>query len=169
MLRKHSFRKSPVALGVSAAVLAMSIGLTGCDGDDGTDGAAGVDGVNGADGADGITNLVPTGLKRLATAPLGAEFTGMYLNADNTFFLNVQHPSGTNTTTDAAGKVFNKGTVGVIVGQDFSALPMDFGALDLPITTAEKEVVMTAVGSYQVLAQQTDIALDGNANTEVVA
>ena len=169
MLRKHSFRKSPVALGVSAAVLAMTIGLAGCDGDDGADGAAGVDGVNGTDGADGITNLVPSGLKRLATAPLGAEFTGMFLNADNTFFLNVQHPSSSNTTTDAAGKVFDKGTVGVIVGQDFSALPMDFDALDLPITQVEKELVMTAVGSYQVLTQQTDIALDGNAMGDILA
>lgn len=166
MLRKHSLRKSPVALGVSAAVLATSIGLTGCDGDDGTDG---VDGVSGADGADGIINLVPTGLKRLATAPLGAEFTGMYLNADNTFFLNVQHPSSSNTTTDAAGKTFDRGTVGVIVGQDFSALPMDFGALDLPINKAQQEVVMSAVGSYQVLAQQTDTALDGNQMGDILA
>ncbi len=169
MLRKHSFRKSPVALGVSAAVLAMSIGLTGCDGSDGADGVNGVAGSDGADGADGITNLVPLGLKRLATAPLGAEFTGMYLNTDNTFFLNVQHPSSSNTTTDAAGKVFNKGTVGVIVGQDFSALPLDFGALDLPIATAEKEVVMTAVGSYQVLTQQNDVADDGNQIGDILA
>lgn len=166
MLRKQSFRKSPVAIGISTAMLAMSIGLTGCEGDDGTDG---VSGVNGVDGTDGITNFIPAGLKRLATAPLGAEFTGMYLNSDNTFFLNVQHPSSSNTTTDAAGKIFDKGTVGVIVGQDFSALPSDFGALDLPITTADKEVVMTAVGSYQVLTQQNEVALDGNQMGDILA
>jgi secreted PhoX family phosphatase len=166
MLRKQSFRKSSVALGVSAAILAMSVGLTGCNGDDGTDG---VDGVDGVDGADGITNLVPPGLKRLATAPLGAEFTGMYLNSDNTFFLNVQHPSSSNTTTDTAGKAFNKGTVGAIVGQDFSSLPLDFDALDLPVTTAEKEVVMTAVGSYQVLTQQNDVADDGYQMGDILA
>jgi secreted PhoX family phosphatase len=169
MLRKQAFRKSPVAVGVSAAMLAMTIGLTGCDGSDGTNGVDGTDGNNGTDGTDGITNYVPAGLKRLATAPLGAEFTGMYLNSDGTFFLNTQHPSASNTTTDDAGKVFNKGTVGVIVGQDFSTLPSDFGALDLPIATADKEVVMTAVGSYQVLAQQNDTSLDGYEMGDILA
>jgi secreted PhoX family phosphatase len=169
MLRKHSFRKSPVAIGVSAAILAISFSLTGCDGSDGNDGTNGTNGTDGTDGTDGLTNYVPVGLKRLATAPLGAEFTGMYLNSDNTFFLNVQHPSSSNTTTDADGKVFDKGTVGVIVGQDFSALPSDFGALDLPINTADKEVVMTAVGSYQVLTQQNDTTIDGNQMGDILA
>ncbi|MBV2120864.1 MAG: DUF839 domain-containing protein [Candidatus Thiodiazotropha sp. (ex Ctena orbiculata)] len=164
MLQKKSFRLLALPASIAAAILCSSLLLTGCDGDDGNDGVDGqngVDGTNGTDGADGITNYVPLGLKRLATAPLGAEFTGLFLNSDNTLFLNVQHPSSTNTTTDAAGKTFDKGTVGVIVGQDFSALPENFGALDLPVTTAEKEVVMTAAGSYQVLTQQGDALDDG--------
>ncbi|MCG8112115.1 MAG: DUF839 domain-containing protein [Candidatus Thiodiazotropha taylori] len=162
MLQKKSFRLLALPASIAVALLSTSLLLTGCDGDDGDDG------VDGTDGADGITNYVPIGLKRLATAPLDAEFTGLYLNSDNTLFLNVQHPSSSNTTTDAAGKVFDKGTVGVIVGQDFSALPENFGALDLPVTTAQKEVVMTAVGSYQVLAQQGDSLDDGLAMGDIM-
>ncbi|MBW9262497.1 MAG: DUF839 domain-containing protein, partial [Candidatus Thiodiazotropha sp. (ex. Lucinisca nassula)] len=171
MLQKKSFRLLALPASIAVALLSTSLLLTGCDGDDGDDGVDGqngVDGTNGTDGADGITNYVPIGLKRLATAPLDAEFTGLYLNSDNTLFLNVQHPSSSNTTTDAAGKVFDKGTVGVIVGQDFSALPENFGALDLPVTTAQKEVVMTAVGSYQVLAQQGDSLDDGLAMGDIM-
>ncbi|MES9978878.1 MAG: hypothetical protein ABW107_09035, partial [Candidatus Thiodiazotropha sp. 6PLUC5] len=165
MLKKKSFRLLALPAGITAAILCSSLLLTGCngdDGDDGVDGVNGTDGVDGTDGADGTTSSnTPIGLKRLAAAPLDAEFTGLYLNSDNTLFLNVQHPSSSNTTTDAAGKVFDKGTVGVIVGQDFSNLPENFGALDLPVTTAEKEVVTTAVGTYQVLAQQGDALDDG--------
>ncbi|MEW8324804.1 MAG: alkaline phosphatase PhoX [Candidatus Thiodiazotropha taylori] len=168
MLQKKSFRLLTLPASIAVALLSTSLLLTGCDGDDGDDGVDGQAGVDGTDGADGITNYVPIGLKRLATAPLDAEFTGLYLNSDNTLFLNVQHPSSSNTTTDAAGKVFDKGTVGVIVGQDFSALPENFGALDLPVTTAQKEVVMTAVGSYQVLAQQGDSLDDGLAMGDIM-
>ncbi|MCG8122905.1 MAG: DUF839 domain-containing protein [Candidatus Thiodiazotropha taylori] len=168
MLQKKSFRLLALPASIAVALLSTSLLLTGCDGDDGDDGVDGQAGVDGTDGADGITNYVPIGLKRLATAPLDAEFTGLYLNSDNTLFLNVQHPSSSNTTTDAAGKVFDKGTVGVIVGQDFSALPENFGALDLPVTTAQKEVVMTAVGSYQVLAQQGDSLDDGLAMGDIM-
>ena len=165
MLQKKSFRLLALPAGITAAILCSSLLLTGCDGDDGDDGVDGqngVDGVDGTDGTDGTASSnTPLGLKRLATAPLGAEFTGLYLNSDNTLFLNVQHPSSSNTTADADGKIFDKGSVGVIVGQDFSALPENFGALDLPVSTAQKEVVMTAAGSYQVLAQQGDALDDG--------
>ncbi|MCG7896072.1 MAG: DUF839 domain-containing protein [Candidatus Thiodiazotropha taylori] len=168
MLQKKSFRLLTLPASIAVALLSTSLLLTGCDGDDGDDGVDGQAGVDGTDGADGITNYVPIGLKRLATAPLDAEFTGLYLNSDNTLFLNVQHPSSSNTTSDAAGKIFDKGTVGVIVGQDFSALPENFGALDLPVSTAQKEVVMTAVGSYQVLAQQGDTLDDGLAMGDIM-
>ncbi|MEW8027167.1 MAG: alkaline phosphatase PhoX [Candidatus Thiodiazotropha sp.] len=169
MLQKKSFRPLTLPASMAATVLCSSLLLTGCNGDDGEDGVDGQAGVDGTDGADGITNYIPFGLKRLATAPLGAEFTGMYLNSDNTLFLNVQHPSSSNITANATSKVFDKGTVGVIVGQDFSALPDNFGALDLPVTTAEKEVVMTAVGSYQVLTQQGDALDDGSAMGDIIA
>jgi len=155
------FCKSPLALSIAAIILGAT--LTGCGGSDGKDGT------NGTDAANEISSYLPAGLKRLATAPLGAEFTGMYLNSDNTLFLNVQHPSVTNTTADANSKVFNKGSVGAIVGQDFSNLPSDFGALELPITTADKEVVMTAVGAYQILVQQNDLLNDGKGMGDIYA
>lgn len=161
MLHETTFRKNPVALGIITAILGM--GLAGCEGSDGVNGTDGTNGVN------GITNYVPTGLKRFATAPLGAEFTGMYLNSDNTLFLNVQHPDSSNTTADTNGKIFDKGTVGVIVGQDFTSLPSDFGALDLPIATSDKELVLTAAGSYQVLAQQNDLLNDTNNMGDILA
>lgn len=138
-------------LSLSISVI-LALGLTACV-DDGDDGISGVDGVDGADGTS--INIVP-GLKRLATAPLGAEFTGMFLNDNGTFFLNVQHPSTSNTTVDGSGNVYNKGTVGAIVGHNFNQANWSAAALDLPITTADKEVVKTAVGTYQVLAQQDD-------------
>ncbi len=140
-------KKRIITLAVTAALTSL---VTGCvdEGDDG------IDGVDGLDGTTSNTNL----LRRLATAPLGAEFTGMFLNDDGTFFLNVQHPSISNTTADANGYVYDKGTVGAIVGKDFRSLPDDIAELDLPIIAADKEVVMTAIGSYQVLAQQDDAA-----------
>lgn len=166
---------------LTASILGLSV-LAGCgaDGDDGADGLAGIDGVDGVngvdgtdgvDGSDGITNYVVPGLKRLATAPLGAEFTGMFLNDDGAFFLNVQHPSTSNTTADANGAIFNKGTVGAIVGRDFNSLPAtgEFAELDLPILTADKEVVQTAVGTYQVLAQQDDAAADSSVLGNIVS
>lgn len=149
-----------LSLGLTACVDDGVSGISGVDGVDGVNGVEGVDAINGVDGVngtDGTSNNVVPGLKRLATAPLGAEFTGMFLNGDGTFFLNVQHPSTSNATADGNGKVYNKGTIGAIVGHDFSALG-SVAALDLPITTADKEVVKTAVGSYQVLAQQDDVA-----------
>ena len=140
-------------------------GISGRDGTEGAQGIPGVDGANGTDGADGtngqnlVGNINPN-LKRLATAPVGAEFTGMFVNSDGSFFLNVQHPSTSNTTTDASGKKFDVGTVGAIVGADFTNLG-SMAALDLPITDADKQVVKTAVGSYQVLLQQGDVMVDG--------
>jgi secreted PhoX family phosphatase len=167
-----------------AVLLAMlTAGLVACGGEDGKDGADGVNGTNGVDGTAGVDGapgndgenatagadetLDPTVLKRVATAPLGAEFTGMYLNEDGTFFLNVQHPDDENTTADSADKTFDKGTVGVVVGADFNALG-NIAALDLPITQADKEVVKTSVGSYQVLLQQGDVMGDGAAAGDII-
>ncbi|MCF6283151.1 MAG: DUF839 domain-containing protein [Candidatus Polarisedimenticolaceae bacterium] len=167
MIHKSIFCKSPIALGIAAAIVGLS--LTGCGGSDGTDGAIGAVGPDGLPGVDGVTIYIPEGLKRLVTAPLGAEFTGLFLNSDNTLFLNVQHPSTTNVTADTHGMVFNKGSVGVIVGEDFSSLPANLAALDLPILTADKELVQTAVGTYQVLAQQDDVMNDGNNMGDILA
>lgn len=163
-----------------AVAISSSLLLTACGSDDGDNGARGATGENGpagvagsngapgspgADGTDGangqdLVGKVNPHLKRLATAPVGAEFTGMFINEDGSFFLNVQHPSSDNTETDTAGKKFDVGTVGAIVGADFNNLG-EIAAMDLPITKANKQVVKTAVGSYQVLLQQGDTMDDG--------
>ncbi len=147
-------QKKLISLAVAAA---LTTTLSGCV-DDGSDGKDGIAGVDGSDGTDGTVNYSVTGLKRLMTAPLGAEITGLYLNDDGTLFTNFQHPSDTNTTADGNGIIYNKATVGIIAGQDFSVLPAnnDFAAVDLPIITADKEVPQTAVGTYKVIAQQGD-------------
>lgn len=146
-------------------------GQDGANGTNGTAGANGTDGLNGSNGADGSNgkDARPSnvGLTRLAQAPIKAEFTGMYLNDDGTFFINVQHPSTSNTTADAQGHTFDKGTVGVVTGADFNSLGK-VAALDLAITDADKEVVSTAVGSYQVLLQQKDPMMDGFTAGDIV-
>lgn len=143
-------------------------GANGSSGTNGNDGSNGADGSSGVDGNSGVTSYLPTGLRRLATAPLGAEFTGMYVNSDGTFFLNVQHPSDGNTTLDLDGKSFDKGTIGVVVGADFSSLG-EVASMDSPILNADREVVKTAVGQYQVLAQQSDVMLDSNGMGDILA
>lgn len=158
------FSKKKLSHLIGTILIGSTAVLAGCadDGSDGTDGTDGVDGIN---GTAGVTNYAPEGLKRLVTAPLGAEFTGMFLNTDGAFFINTQHPSDANTTTDTAGKIFDKGTVGVIADVDFGSLG-DPAALDLPILVSDKELVKTAVGSYTVLVQQGDAVTTGQ-GTEI--
>ncbi len=148
-----------------AAAVVLAMGLVACDGDDGDDGATGQVGPAGADGSDGADGLDGTSgggaLRRIATAPLGAEFTGMFLAEDGTFFLNVQHPSSSNTTADASGRVFDLGSIGYIANVDFNNLG-DVQAMDPVISTADRETVQTALGNYKVLAQQNDIEINGN-------
>ncbi len=170
------FEKKRLAL-LIAGILAGSVALTGClEGDDGDDGsvgetgAAGVDGNDGAagnDGADG-SDYFAGNLKRLMTAPLGAEFTGLFLNTDGTLFSNIQHPNSSNTTADNDGKVFNKAAVGYLSNVNFNSLG-DIASLDLPITTSEKEVVLATSGSYKVLAQNGDTMGDTTSIGDIIA
>jgi hypothetical protein len=81
-------------------------------------------------------------LTRVATVPVGAEITGMFLVGDDLFF-NVQHPSD-----DIPGK-FSKASVGVISDADFGA-----GELAVPTADADKQTVMSSMGAYQVLFQE---------------
>ncbi len=159
-------------------IAAATVGLTACgDGSDGAQGKVGIDGQDGSAGADGQDGKDSKGktLTRLATAPIGAEFTGMFLNTDGTFFLNVQHPNSANDIVDNTGKIFNKGTVGVIVGADFNNLGK-ITELAAPITESDKEVVLSAVGQYQILSQQNDgdgingtVLADGTTMGDIIA
>ena len=162
----HLFRKAAL---VVTAVSTLSV--TGCmdDGDDGQAGAAGPAGEAGADGADGANGAdgqdltaaqtlpdltTDNRLTRLASLPSGAEVTGIFLTDEGDLFFNAQHPDDSNSTADADGTVYNRATVGAIVDipQNAESIP-DMAA---PATAEEQELIMTAVGSYQTIAQEGD-------------
>ena len=101
-------------------------GAAGAPGQDGAPGQNGADGQNGQDGAAGTPGVDGQSvgiLTRLATVPTGAEVTGAFITEEGDLFFNVQHPSSSNTQADTDGKVFNKGTVGVLAGMNFNNLP----------------------------------------------
>lgn len=153
-------------LRLSALALAVSFGLTACDGDDGADGpqgpqgpngAPGIDGIAGQDGKDGQDGDSVGVLTRIATVPLGAEVTGIFLTDEGDLFFNVQHPSGANTETNDINSVpINKGTVGVLAGVNFNNLPTTLIDSPVPESDADKQLVMSAYGQYQVLGQTGD-------------
>ena len=162
-------------LRLSALALAVSFGLTACDGDDGaagpqgapgTDGAPGVegpagqdgqDGQDGEDGKDGEDGDSVGVLTRIATVPLGAEVTGIFLTDEGDLFFNVQHPSGANTEiNDINSMPINTGTVGVLAGVNFNNLPTTLINSPVPESDVEKQLVMSAYGQYQVLGQTGD-------------
>ncbi len=109
----------------------------------------------------------PHTLRRFMTAPLGAEFTGMFVEeSSGVLFANMQHPDESNTAVDPDGRVFNKGTVGMLAHVNVNELAaMDaFEPLALPETREEKERVRSAVGAYRVLTQQGDALCDQGAD-----
>ncbi|CAM4129565.1 alkaline phosphatase PhoX [Pseudoalteromonas byunsanensis] len=126
-------------------------GVDGQNGQDGASGQPGSDGANGKDGANGGSGLI-----RIATVPNGAEVTGLFLTEQGDLFFNVQHPADSNTVaTD--GKTFNKGTVGVLTGVDFNNLPRNIVSSPVPASEQEQQIVMSAIGQYQVLGQTGDV------------
>lgn len=101
-------------------------------------------------------------LTRVVAAPLKAEFTGLFLTGDGKLFLNVQHPSDDNTQADADGKVFNKGTVGMIAMADkHLATGTALTELPVPSTAQEQQLVTSSIGTYKVIAQQDDDTIQG--------
>lgn len=94
---------------MALAVSASALTLAGCAGDD-----------------DDSSSLV-----RLATAPVGAEFTGMFLT-DNNFFFNTQHPDNQDASIWVArADMANAGTI---------------SHLSLPQTDEEKETTRISYG-----------------------
>jgi secreted PhoX family phosphatase len=145
---------------LSAIALSLAIGLFACEGDDGTTGPignVGEQGDNGAVGADGQSGRSVPLLTRLATVPRGAEVTGAFLSDAGDLFFNVQHPSDANSEEDSSGKVYNRGTVGVLSGVNFNRLPSKIADSPIPETEFERQTVMTALGEYQVIGQTNDV------------
>jgi len=129
-----------------AALLAVILGssmLTACDGDDGTNG------VNGTDGTNGKDLIAPAKLTRLATVPVGAEITGIFLTDNDELFFNVQHPSDLDGNDTAA-------KVGVVTGFDWSTLDPLTADLTVPATDEEKLAVRLVAGEYQVIGNAGD-------------
>lgn len=144
---------------MSALALSVLLALTACsDGDDGAQGSTGAAGQNGTDGLDGTNGSDGSAgkLTRLATVPTGAEVTGIFLSQEGDLFFNAQHPSDSNTVTNAAGKTFHTGTVGVLAGVNFNNLPETLIDSPVPVSDAERQTVMSAYGQYQVLGQTGD-------------
>jgi secreted PhoX family phosphatase len=154
---------------LSALAMALVIGLSACEGDDGAVGAVGqsgpegaqgptgTDGANGSDGMNGQNGQSAPVLTRLATVPTGAEVTGAFLTEEGDLFFNVQHPSDANTLTEGVNnKAFNKGTVGVLRGVNFNNLPKTIVNSPVPVTEEERQVVMSALGEYQIIGQTND-------------
>ena len=132
-----------------AALLAVILGssmLTACGGDDGTNGASGMNGVDGTNGQDLTT---PAKLTRLATVPVGAEITGVFLTDNDELFFNVQHPSDLDGNDTPA-------KVGVVKGFDWSTLDPLTPALSVPTTDVEKLAVRVIAGEYQVIGNAGD-------------
>ncbi|MDU0354803.1 DUF839 domain-containing protein [Paraglaciecola aquimarina] len=154
---------------LSAIALSLVVGLSACEGDDGATGPAGptgaqgqtgADGQAGADGSDGMNGengQSASVLTRLATVPTGAEVTGAFLTDEGDLFFNVQHPSDANSLTESVNdKAYNKGTVGVLRGVNFNNLPKTIVSSPVPVTEQERQVVVSALGEYQIIGQTND-------------
>lgn len=135
-----SLRNDAFKLG--ALAVAISMALTGCGSDSDND-----DNV----GGDPDPQPQMERLTRIATLPLGAEATGLFLKEDGEVFTNIQHPSDANVTQDADGNTYSLATVGVIEGADVNE---PFESVSVPKTDEEKQVMRVALGRYNVLGQQ---------------
>ena len=143
----------------SAIAVAVAFGLSACslEGDDGVDGIDGATGTQGPAGDQGPQGDTAGKLTRIATVPLGAEVTGIFLTDEGDLFFNVQHPSGANTQTNSINDMpINTGTVGVLAGVNFNNLPSTLPNSPVPASDVEKELVISAIGQYQILGQTGD-------------
>ena len=90
------------------------------------------------------TSAMAAELTRVATVPVGAEITGLFMHGNDLFF-NAQHPS------DELQNQFSNATVGVIANVN-----LDAGEHPVPVEQAAKETIASSMGEYQVLFQQGD-------------
>lgn len=96
--------------------------------------------------------LADGAITRIATVPLEAEITGMHISPAGDFFFNAQHPA------DSLPAPYNKAMIGVVAGANFNGLPQSVKELPLPSSDADKQKIMTSVGSYQIIAKEGDLA-----------
>lgn len=87
--------------------------------------------------------------KRVATVPLDAEITGMFEVGPDLFF-NTQHPN------KEIGNEFAKASVGVISNVNWSA-----DEIAAPTEEADKKVVKSTLGDFQILLQEGDDGVVG--------
>ncbi len=96
--------------------------------------------------------LFADSLTRVVAVQKGAEITGIYEQGSDLFF-NTQHPD------DDLGNEYARAIVGVV-----SNVNWDASELAVPTSEADKKVVTTTLGDYQILMQAGDNGL-GNINT----
>lgn len=96
-------------------------------------------------------------LTRIASVPLGAEVTGMFVAPNGEMFFNVQHPDA------ALAEPENSAAVGIWTGVDFNNLNPEISELAVPaednsVTPAIDKRTTTQVsqGEYQVLGRSGD-------------
>jgi len=142
-----NLRKRKIAALISV-ILGSSM-LTACGGDDGSNGTNGSNGADGTNGTNGINLTAAAKLTRIATVPVGAEITGIFLTDNDELFFNVQHPSDLSGNETPA-------QVGVVTGFDWSTLDPMTSDLSVPATDEEKLAVRLVAGDYQVLGKAGD-------------
>lgn len=139
-----AWQRRPAWLGRAAVLLSVALGAAACGG--GSGGGTESEPSEEAPRAEEPAP-VPSVPRRLASAPLGAAVTGLFLSPAGDLFLNVQHPTAKNPPPH------NTASIGVIAGVELDELPIAFPPLPTPDSTGEAQRVMTAVGTYQILAQ----------------
>ncbi|NQZ21053.1 MAG: DUF839 domain-containing protein [Colwellia sp.] len=139
-----NLRKRKIAALISV-ILGSSM-LTACGGDDGSNGA---NGSHGADGTNGSNLTVAAKLTRIATVPVGAEITGLFLTDNDELFFNVQHPADLSGNETPA-------QVGVVTGFDWSKFDPMAEELSVPATDEEKLTVRLIAGHYQIIGKAGD-------------
>ncbi len=132
-----------------ASAIALVLSGCGLEGDDGAQGPQGPAGADGVDGQNGQDITPKPKLTRVATVPVGAEITGLFLTDNDELFFNVQHPEDLDGNDTPA-------QVGFVAGVDWSKLDPRIEALSVPTTDEEKLAVRLVAGEYQVLASADD-------------